>query len=422
MAAGSRFIQKLAVQHPGEPWRWRPEWAGDAILASKDGLPYILGIAVWILAVQLPLVVAMIFGGEMTKSAFAGLALLPASLALIPLGVAWRRIQSRRAIGLPCLKLERLPLAPGRALLGRLQFDRALSPQSTLSVRMICQRHITRHNGNSRTTAKETIWEHAETLSAAEARRDISGVTLPLRIDIPRGLPCSVIDEDSIVTTNGEQHVWTLELRPSQGGRPAVLPLPVFASSEAADEAEPVSHEPAMAAILSTEDLISRLQARGLNIAFDSNGIPTLIDCPAGRLRSMGLFLLLFGVVWSVAFVIMFFQGAPLIFQLVWGITSPLILAGGMWTLLHSRRVEIVAHELRILNRLGSFYSWRETFEPRHFTGFTHDTNMQSGNQFYYRVRGETIFDQKKALIDGITESVTAETLAKRLEQWRKRG
>ena len=47
---------------------------------------------------------------------------------------------------------------------------------------------------------------------------------------------------------------------------------------------------------------------------------------------------------------------------------------------------------------------------------------MQSGNQFYYRVRVETTFGKTKTLIDGITESVTAETLAKRLEDWRQRG
>ena len=91
-------------------------------------------------------------------------------------------------------------------------------------------------------------------------------------------------------------------------------------------------------------------------------------------------------------------------------------------TLLYSRRVEIMAGELRIVNRIGPFYSWRETFEPRHFTGFTHDTHMKLGDQFYYRVRAETIFDKRKTLIEGITEPITAKALVQRLEEWRKRG
>lgn len=417
-----RQAQKLIKLHPDEPWCWRPEWEGDTIHATKDGLPFILGIAGWILLIQLPLALAVIVGGELEKSAMAWLSLLPALLAWIPLHFAWKRLKSRLVLGRPSLQLRQFPARTGAVLKGDLRFNRVLSPMSTISVRVLCQRHITRQSGDSRTTAKETIWEHTETLSAAEARREGRGVTLPLSIEIPRGLPATALDEASIITTNGEQHVWTLEINAPQGGKSAVLPLPMFAEKEGADEEIAASHAPTEFIALSTEDLVSRLQARGVRAEFDAAGIPTLLDCPAGRNRGVSVFLLLFGSVWLAAFVFMEAQGAPLIFRLIWGVTSPLILGLGAWTWLFSRRVEFEVGALRILNRVGPFYSWRETFEPRHFTGFSHDTNMQSGSQFYYRVRGETIFDQKKTLADGIAESVTAETLAKRLEQWRKRA
>jgi len=414
--------QKLAAQHPGEPWRWRSEWAGNSIHATSDYLPFILGVAGWILVVQLPLVLAVLLGGELAKSESTWFASLPVLLALIPLHFAWKRVKSRMALGHPTLQLKQLPASPGSVLEGDLRFDRVLSPRSTISVRVLCQRHVTRRSGDSRTTVKETIWEQTETLSAAVARRDISGVALPLRFEIPRGLPCSLGDEASTITTYGEQHVWTLEVSSSQGGKPAVLPLPVFAAKGEAEALESTTNHPAEVVALSTDELVSRLQARGVRAEFDSKGIPTLLDCAAGRNRSMSVFLLLFGSVWFAVFVFMSYQGAPLIFRLVWGITSPLILGAGVWTLLNSRRIEFTAGELRILNRIGPFYSWRETFEPHHFTGFAYDTNMQTGNQFYYRVRAETIFDKRKTLIDGITESITAEALVKRLEEWRKRG
>lgn len=414
--------KKLAAQHPVEPWRWRAEWAGDAIHPTKDGLPFILGVAGWILVVQLPLSLAVILGGELAKTALALFALLPALLAGIPLFFAWKRVKARMAFGHPSLQLKQLPARPGSALVGHLRFDRVLAPMSSISLRVLCQRHITRRSGDSQTTAKETIWEHTETLSAAEGWRDANGVTLPLNIEIPHGLPCSLVDDEPIDTTEGEQHVWTLEISSSQGGRPAVLPLPMFAAGDEAAAAQPAETHPAVIAVLSTDDIISRLKARGLHAEFDSNGIPTCFDCPARRNRGISIFLLLFGTVWFAAFLFMSYQGAPLIFRLVWGISAPLILALGVWLSLHSRRVEIKAGELRILNRLGPFYSWQESFEPRHLTGFTHDSNMQSNNQFFYRVRAETIFNKRKTLFDGITESVTAEALAKRLEQWRKRG
>ena len=159
--------QKLAAQHPGEPWRWHSEWAENSIQATSDYLPFILGTAAWILLVQLPLVLAVILGGELAKSEEAGFALLPVLLALIPLCMAWRCAQSRMALGRPTLQLKQLPVKPGSLLEGELRFDRALSPMRSVSARVLCQRQSTRSKGNSRTNAKETIWEHMENLPAA---------------------------------------------------------------------------------------------------------------------------------------------------------------------------------------------------------------------------------------------------------------
>lgn len=417
-------MARLRTQHPGAPWRWRPEWMGEKICPEPDPLPFILGVAGWILLVQLPLAFAVILGGEIAKSALALLALIPAALACIPFFFAWRRIRTQIAIGRPVLLLKQVPVSPGHPLTGELMLPRAPSPLSTLSLRVLCQRYITRNSGDSHATAKETIWEHSATLSAAEARRDVDGVALPLRIDIPSGLPCAAVGEASIVTTEGEQHVWTLEISSSAGGRPVVLPLPVFGSAAAATESaeEAASFQPEPPPLLSTDDLLLRLKARGIEMELDAGGMPSFIDCPAGRNRYVGLFLLLFGLIWSAGFLFMQAKGAPLIFRLFWGITSPLILGGSVWTLLHSLRLEINTRELRILNRVGPFYSWLEIFEPRHITGFIHDSNTQAGNKFYYRVRAETIFGKTKTLVDGITESVTAETLARRLDEWRKQN
>jgi hypothetical protein len=413
--------RKLEARHPGEPWRWRSEWSGETIQQSKNGLPAFLVAAGWILLVQGPLALAIIVSDELSQAPLSALALLPMLLALIPLSVAWRRYKTRLAFGNPSLWLKQPPVRPGSTLEGELRFDRVLSPREVIQAKLLCQRQITRRSGDSRTTAKETIWEHTETLSAGEARREMTGVALPLRVEIPRGLPCSVVEDAAFITGDNEAHGWSLELTPSNGGKPAVLPLPVFVTGEESKLAEADTSYEVEAIAPSTEQLVERLKLRGMQAEFDAAGLPTLIDCPPGRFRGMGIFLLFFGAFWFAAFVFMVKQGAPFLFRFIWGVTSPLILGLGLWTLLHRRRVEITTDELRILNSIGPFYSWRESYAPRHIVGFTHDTNMQSGNQFYYRVRAETTFGKTKTLIDGITESVTAETLAKRLEDWRKR-
>jgi hypothetical protein len=417
-------IARLKEKHPSAPWCWRPEWVGEIIYPEPNSLPFILGVAGWILLVQMPLALAVILGGEIVKSELALLTLIPAALALIPLHFAWKRIKSQMAFGRPVLQLKQVPVSPGHPLAGELRFPLALSLRSP-HFPYVCSAR-----GTSRAIVVTPF--HCEGNHLGEHNNAVcSGgtagcrcVTLPLRIDIPRGLPCAAVNEDSIGSTEGEQHVWTLEISTSQGGWPVVLPLPVFVSAAAAAESaeQAASAQPEPELLLSMDDLLLRLKARGIEMELDADGIPSIIDCPAGRNRYVGIFLLLFGLIWSAAFLFMQFQGAPLIFQLFWGITSPLILGGSVWTLLHSLHLEINTREMRILNRVGPFYSWLEIFEPRHITGFIHDSNMQSGNQFYYRVRAETIFGKTKTLVDGITESVTAETLARRLDEWRKQN
>ncbi|WP_461783116.1 hypothetical protein [Prosthecobacter sp.] len=310
-------------------------------------------------------------------------------------------------------------MRPGGVLEGELRFDRVLPPREVIQARLLCQRKITRRTGKSTSTSTENLWEHTQTLSASEARREMTGTALPLRVEIPAGLPCAVMEDAAFITGSGELHEWCLEVSPANGGKAAVLPLPVFVTGEQAKLAESDTSYEVEAIAPSTEQLVERLKNARMQVEFDADGLPTLFVCPPGRFRFLGLFLLIFGSLWCLVFLVLMSQGAPWIFRIVWGITSPLILGIGLWTLLHHRRVEISADELRIVNSIGPFYSWRENYAPRHIVGFTHDSNMQSGNQFYYRVRAETTFGKTKTLIDGITESITAETLAKRYEEWR---
>lgn len=426
----------LEARHPEEPWRWRHEWAGEVITPQRGHRALLLVLGGWLALVHTPLAAAIVLSGEIARTPLAALALLPLLVALILLFFAWKAARARAVLGRPGLWLRKNPVSPGETLEGELRFDRVLSPLMNVDVRLLCQRHITRRSAKgSSTTTKETIWEQRETLPAAEARREITGSALPLRLAIPRGLPCTVVEDAALVTGDDERHVWTLEVAPAGTRQAVVLPLPVFLTRRALATGAGTDHASATGDELAhldtpydveaiapgTEQLVERLRTRGVGVEFDADGVPTLIDCPPRRMRGVAVFMILFGVVWFAAFFGMMLGSAPFIFQLVWGITAPLILGSGLWLLVHHRRVELAADEMRIIDTATSLYTKRQSYAPRHFTGFSHDSNMQSGNQFYYRVRGETTFGKKLTLIDGITESVTAETLAARLEQWRNR-
>lgn len=417
-ARKTALVKKLTTQHPDEPWRWRPEWAGETVQTSKNALPAFLLVGGWIVLVQGPLVLAIILSGTFVSEPLSALALLPSLLAWIPLAAAWKRLKTWLALGRPSLWLKQTPVRPGHTLEGELRFDRVLSPREVIQAKLLCQSRRTRRNGQNTSTVTETLWEDTLLLSAGEARREITGVALPLRVEIPRGLPCDVIG----TAPASDRHEWMLQLTPTSGGKPAELPLPVFVTAEEAKLAEADPAHVKEVITPSTEQLVERLNFRGVRSEFDADGIPTLIDTPPGQSRAMALFLIAFGSIWFAIFIVLVKQDAPWIFRLVWGLTSPFILGMGLWTLIYGRRVEITPDELRITTRLASLYSWRETYAPRHIIGFTSDTNMQSGNQSYYRVIAETTFGKKRTLVSGITESITAETLAKRLEEWKKRG
>jgi hypothetical protein len=218
------------------------------------------------------------------------------------------------------------------------------------------------------------------------------------------------------VSHERSENLWTLEVLAGEHSTPVKLPLPVF--GEASQEVREASQSP-LAVEMTTEQLQARLQATGVKVDFDADGIPRSFECPPGRNRALALFLLFFGTIWFGAMLMIFINDAPFLFRLVWGLSAPAILLFAFYLLIHHRRVD-VADSLRIVNRAGPFWSKMETLEPRHVVQFIHDNYMRSGNTHLYRVRAETTFGKKITLVDGITEEATAEKLAARLMQWKR--
>lgn len=412
-AAGAMSRQR---KMPDAPWKWKSEWAGEAITASGDALLPMLAVAGWILLVQSPLTVAVLMSGALKESLMALFAFAPSALALFPLKAALRRLRLRRTLGKVSLVPKAWPMRPGDVLEGRLCFSQLLRPSLPLAVRVRAIRKVTRGSGKNSSTAEETLWEHAETLSAAEAQRDDRGCSLPFRLELPSELPGTSIGPLMTVAHERSEHLWIMDVLAGDDTKPVRLPLPVFgeASPDIRFEARPQ-----IRVEISTEQLQARLQAIGLKVDFDAAGIPRSLECPPGRNRALAIFLLIFGSIWFGAMLMIFMTGAPFIFRLVWGLTAPAIVLFACYLLIHHRRVD-VADALRIVNRIGPFYSKSETLEPRHVVQFMHDNYMRSGNTNIYRVRAETTFGKKITLVDGLTEEATAEKLAERLMQWKK--
>jgi len=401
---------------PDAPWKWKSEWAGEAITASRDGVLGLLALAGWILLVQTPLTAAVIVSGSLAESLQALFAFAPSALAFFPLKAVMRRLRLRRSLGKVSLVPQAWPLRPGEVLEGRLCFSHALSPMLPLAVRVRAVRKVTRGSGKNSSTSEETLWEHTETLSATEAQRDDRGCSLPLRIELTPDAPGTDVKPLIHVSHERSENLWTLEVLAGEHATPVKLPLPVF--GEASSEVREASNSP-LATEMSTEQLQARLQATGVKVDFDAEGIPRSFECPPGRNRALAIFLLFFGTIWFGAMLMIFINDAPFLFRVVWGLSAPAILLFAFYLLIHHRRVDVV-EVLRIVNRVGPFYSKSEALEPRHVVQFIHDNYMRSGNTHLHRVRAETTFGKKLTLVDGITEEATAQKLSERLTLWKK--
>lgn len=419
MAREAMRVLALKKRHPETPWKWKTEWSGNEITATRGGVAPLLAAAGWIALIQGPLAAAIVVSGEISHGLLALLGLLPCLLALLPLWLGWRRMKARRVLGAVSFLPREWPLKSGSVLAGEIRLGTHPSPLTMLTVRAHCTRRVTRGSGKHSSTSHEVLWEHTQTISAAEARRDGHGSSILLRIDIPHGLPS--VDVEPVVRLAGERvvNLWALEVGPEKL-KPQSLPLPVFGEAERAPDEVEEEKTGETALPMDQEQLETRLKARGIEAQFDSEGRPLSLFCPASRHRATAVFLLFFGAVWTTALVVMLATDAPLLFKIVWGISAPAIDIFAVWLLLHERRVDLSGSELRIDSRAGPFYSKREALEPRHIVQFTHDSNMRSGNQVFYRVRLETTFGKKITIIDGITEESTAAELSRRLMRWKQ--
>ncbi len=422
MAREGIKIMARQQKYPGQPWNWKLEWADQKVTASGDGSKALLAVAAWIMFVQAPLAAAVVVSGVLMESLMALLAFLPLAIAFFPLRAVWSRMKTKRLIGVVTLEPSSWPLHPGEVLEGRLRFSRQLSPLLPLSVRTRAIRKVTRGSGKSTSTSEETLWEHTETLSASEAQREDRGCSLPLRLELPSEPPGTSTGPLITVSHERSEHLWKMEVIAGEGTKPVTLPLPVFGdareemrlSAAATAVAKPVVEEDL------TEQLIARLQARGIQASFAADGTPESITCPPGRNRGVAIFLLFFGTIWMGAMIMIFAQDAPFIFKLVWGLSAPAILLLAFYLLLHSRRLQLSGSTLTLTHRAGPFYSKTETFEPRHLVQFMHDNYLRSGNVHFYRVRLETTFGKKLTLADGLTEEATAQKLVNRLTKWKR--
>ncbi len=405
----------LRERHPGEPWKWKMNWAGPSIPESTaTGTQALIPYTLWSALVIFPLILTTAMSGVFQTEKMAWLLLVFVAIWCIPGWYTVKRLRHRLAVGKTRFELQESPAWPGGLLRGSILLARPLPSRGAAEIGLFCEKRITRGSGEDKSTISEKIWSRQEIVPQDRITRDFTGFRVPVGFALPADAPESGAGGDAAT-----EHVWKLELKVPGTAVHTVFELPVFRTGKS-----PVlmteAAGPSMSDSLSS-DLPALLAEQRLKADFDGAGMPLSIIRPPARHRSLIVSLFIFDLVWTGAAVVLIKQDAPLIFQIVWPVSSGVIWLALFWQLLYKRTVTFTRDGLKLRHQLGPL-GREETLQKSQITGFSHDTNMSSNNVNFYRVRLENVLGKKKTVADGINRSTTAEALVQRLEGWRKSG
>ncbi len=402
----------LALRFPGEPWKWKSAWAGNTIPEGSSawkigGHLYTL----WSGAIVLTLIGGSWISGAFTQSPSAWLLLIFPALWSIPAGFSIRRIRHQFAVGNTAFEPKSLPAWPGGTFEGAILMRRPPPMRHSAEAELVCEKSVTRKGGDSENTTTEKVWSHHETIPADRIIRDITGFRLPLALTIPADAPESgPADEPST------KHTWKLHLKVPGTPIHSQFEIPVFRT---ADSPAPMAGDAPSIHAAAAAELPELLAANRIRAEFDPAGNPVSIVCPPARHRSLIIFLIVFDSIWTAAAVFLIQQNAPLIFRIAWPVSAAAIWLSILWQLLHTRTVSFSADRIQVRNQLGPVI-WNKVLEKSRIAGFSHDSNMQSGNVSYHRVRLEDTLGKKTTLVTGINGSTTAAALSDRMDAWRR--
>lgn len=414
-------------RYPGQPWRWKPAWGEEWIRPKNMGDAWMWGVVtVWMGIIWLPMMHALLVDGDVGLSnPLSLLVFLPAVAILMAGRGALKRVLAGRR-GEILLYVEPRPVCPGRVFEGYLAIPKhlPLGLHESVETEVRCVKEVTVRSGKNTKVRREELWSGVTRIPMTEATREGTGSRLPLRMEIPAGLPAMPVALAEAGWNDASQHVWELEVRSAGLTQPMVYDLPVFETEPAVVEHAPTDVKTRSKALrtplldLDADELVLHLQRHHIAAKFDGRQYPVSVDLSPKRYAPVRRFLVIFTSVWTLAFVMLLNSDAPGLFPLIWGVTSVM-----MWWMtvlqMKRRRLRLTDDQMEVEWSLGP-WNGRQIYERRHLVQFLNSVNMSSGSTQYHVVKAETTFGKKVTVLDGIPSALVVENLCRLLERWRK--
>jgi len=187
----SRKKSKLEQRHPGEPWKWREDWAAGIVRAEHSGAVFISCFAAFWNVVSFPIAWMAVTQAIKTHHYAALLVLL---FPLIGLLLAWWAVYAILVtirFGKAVLRLGSVPGVIGGKLAGIIQLPQRLQTEDGFHVTLKCTRTVTTGTGKKRSTQEHVLWEATQNIATDAASSPAQASAIPVLFAIPYDQPAS---------------------------------------------------------------------------------------------------------------------------------------------------------------------------------------------------------------------------------------
>ena len=435
-------LHGLQGRYPGQPWRWKPEWAGDWILPKNRPSPWAwTAVTGWMFLVWGPMLYALMVDSDVTR---ANPVSLIGFLPVIPLGVCsvltlrawWRHRQP-----VPQVHVEPLPILTGGPLFAEvaLPLKARLPPlQGMLEAQLSCHQESTvwDHRKNT-STQRELRWKDTQSVQMLSAIHEEGGCRVTVAFDIPASIPAE--DQQRIGTEEFDFVSWVWELELERDGQKWCYDMPVYVphqplaaespEAQAAAQVQREVQEAESAAFrlwqmqnLDADELQMHLAKRYIDFTFESRSkMPLSFDLPLRRFAQARALPIFFTLIWVCIAVGMARSDLPLIFPLLWGGTS-LLLVWLLTGLFKSRTLRLDDQVMKIGWKLGPYGKSLRVHREEMVRFRVSNAGLRVNGEHYAAVYLVRQGGDKIVILDGLPGERVAESLVLLLEQWRKQA
>ncbi len=239
---GRRFTerqQSVQAQFPGEPWKWRADWASGQVKSNTRSST----IGAWVMAVLWNLVSSPLFWIVPHEAPRRGpVVLIGLIFPLVGIYLLVRAVRlslELHEFGQTYFQMDSVPGVVGRELKGAIHVRLPHAPEHGIQLNLSCVNRVTSGSGNSSSTTENILWRGESTLTSGQLYPGPGETIIPVSIHIPwDARPTEKFDARNSI-------FWLLEARANVPGVDYndTFEVPVFHTAQSPSEAEARTEE-----------------------------------------------------------------------------------------------------------------------------------------------------------------------------------